>query len=203
MLVTDWLNDKVVLFSAATDSTPPAQIAAVGQSADYDPLEPDPDDPTWNADGHWQPGPPPLDPLVTWSAWGVAIKAGTVLQNPADSAPASASGRVAVVDNGNHRILVLNSKLQPLYDFGGHPSGPDAPAGSFEYPQGIAMDANGLFYIADTDNSRIQVFQENAQGTGAVFVRMFGSAIENGVFGAQPGDLDHPRALTFDVQGRL
>jgi sugar lactone lactonase YvrE len=191
MLVADW-NDRVVLFSAATASTPPMQLAAVGTSENHDPLDPTA-----------EPGPAPVSPLVFWGAWSIAVKPGTHLQNASDAA-----GRVAVVDNGNHRVVVLNSMLQPIYAFGGHIAGEtDDPAGSLEYPQGVAIDANGYFYVSDTDNSRVQVFREVEDVPGqprAEYVRMFGSAIDPlGAFGSSPGDISRPRGINFDPQGRL
>jgi len=213
VLVSDWWNDQLVLFAAPVGDAPPVKIAAVGESGDYDPLEPnqcDPlnpvplCDPDWYANNPWwHAGTPPLAPLVTWGAWGVAVKPGTHL-NPNAPPNAADTGRVALVDNGNHRVVVMNSRLEPLYAFGGHQSGQDDPAGSLEYPQGIAIDAAGRYYLADTDNNRVQVFEEDSVGgLHARFVRMFGSAIESGGFGSSPGDFARPRALAFDPQGRL
>lgn len=49
--------------------------------------------------------------------------------------------------------------------FGVHGSGP----GQFYAPQGMAADRNGNWYVADTDNNRIQIFSREG-----VFVRQFG-----------------------------
>jgi hypothetical protein len=84
----------------------------------------------------------------------------------------------------------------------------DDPLGTLEYPFGVAIDATGLIYVADTDNSRIQVFQEVLDGNNqpsAQFVRVFGSNFDpqSLVFGSSPGDLSRPYGLSFDSLGRL
>jgi hypothetical protein len=200
LLVADGFNDRIVLFSTTNAATAPTQLFATGVSGNYDPLDyyRDP------AQG-WHAGAPPLDPLVFWFPTGVAIKSGTVV-NPS-AATADPAGRVAVVDNGNHRIVVLNSKLVPIYAFGGNNGGTvDSPAGLMEYPWGVAIDAAGRYYVADSNNSRIQVFEETVDGQGnrrADVVRVFGSAHAGGVFGSTPGDLARPYGVNFDTRGRL
>ena len=37
--------------------------------------------------------------------------------------------------------------------------------GQFDEPVGISVDSNGLVYVADTWNQRIQVFQEDEAGS--------------------------------------
>jgi hypothetical protein len=199
LLVADWYNDRIVLFSAATDTAPAQMGDAFGVSGNYDPLDPDRD-----VTQGWHAGTPPVSPLVFWGPAGIAIKTGTVL-NPS-AATADPSGRVAVVDNSNHRVVVLDSKLDPIYAFGGHLDDLDSLTGSMEYPWGVAIDPAGLYYVADQNNNRIQVFREiiDSQGKlGAQFVRMFGSAHPNGVFGSTPGDIAKPTGVNFDSNGRL
>jgi DNA-binding beta-propeller fold protein YncE len=65
-------------------------------------------------------------------------------------------------------------------------------ASQFDHPYGIALDTNGLIYVADSWNNRIQVFQPS--GT---FVRQWGTS------GAAPGQLGWPWALAFDTNGLL
>jgi hypothetical protein len=36
-------------------------------------------------------------------------------------------------------------------------AGGDAP-GQFSFPRGVAVDPNGILYVLDTDNGRVQVF---------------------------------------------
>src|SRR4051794_14385531 len=101
LLVADALNDRIVLFAAAAPGStiPPPQIMTVGVRGDYDPLD------IWSPD--WQSGKPPLSPATFYFPTGVAIKAGTRLLDATDTA-----GRAAVVDNSNHRVVVLDAMLR-------------------------------------------------------------------------------------------
>ena len=195
LLVADAMNDRLVLFAAVTpgSSVPPAQLGAFGVRGNYDPLD------TYSSDRH--SGRPPLSPLTLYFPSGVAVKPGTRLLDPADAA-----GRVAVVDNSNHRIVVLDSMLAPMYDFGFHADNDlDSPPGSMEYPWDAAYDAGGRLYVTDADNSRVQVFRETLTGgqRGAQFVRLFGSRRDDaGNFGSEPGDIARPYGIKIDASGR-
>lgn len=186
IVVADAGNDRIVVFGAATVAGAPTQLAAAGVHGNYDPLDPDS-----------SPGDPPLSPLTLWFPTDVALKAGTRLLDPTDTA-----GRVAVVDDSNHRVVVLDALLTPLYAFGGMTQGPAATWGTMEYPWAAAFDASGAIYVADAENNRVQVFRETTDAQGgpqAQFVRTFGSE----AFGAAPGDVSRPSGLAFDPQGRL
>jgi uncharacterized protein (TIGR03663 family) len=64
--------------------------------------------------------------------------------------------------------------------------------GQFAEPRGLAADARGNLYVADTKNSRIQVFD----GTGQ-FVREFGSK------GPGDGQFNEPCGVAVDPQGEI
>jgi hypothetical protein len=64
--------------------------------------------------------------------------------------------------------------------------------GEFDDPQGIATDAAGNVYVADTGNNRIQKFT----ATGA-FVDHWGGA------GADPGEFNGPRGIATDPAGNV
>jgi DNA-binding beta-propeller fold protein YncE len=64
--------------------------------------------------------------------------------------------------------------------------------GQFAEPRGLASDTRGNLYVADTKNSRIQVFDGNGQ-----FVREFGSK------GPGEGQFNEPCGLTVDPQGEI
>ena len=61
---------------------------------------------------------------------------------------------VYIADGGNDCISVFTCDGNFLTSFGTRGSGP----GQFNWPQGIAVDGNGLVYVSDYLNDRIQVF---------------------------------------------
>ncbi len=87
------------------------------------------------------------------------------------------SGDVFVADSGNDRVVKLSpdgaSVLLSIgrLDHHGKPKAGSGP-GEFRNPRDVALDVNGDFYVADTGNRRIQVFD----GTGA-FLREFGQGV--------------------------
>jgi uncharacterized protein (TIGR03663 family) len=80
------------------------------------------------------------------------------------------------------------AELPPLKSWGGAGSG----GGEFLEPRGLAADARGTLYVADTKNSRIQVFD----GTGQ-FVRQFGGK------GSGPTEFNEPCGVAVDPLGEL
>ncbi|MEO8189172.1 MAG: flippase activity-associated protein Agl23 [Acidobacteriota bacterium] len=76
--------------------------------------------------------------------------------------------------------------VAPLKTWGAAGSGP----GELGEPRGIAVDRQGRLYVADTKNSRVQVF--DSDGT---FVRQFGSK------GAGPGEFNEPCGIAVDPDG--
>ena len=64
--------------------------------------------------------------------------------------------------------------------------------GQFAEPRGLAADARGNIYVADTKNNRIQIFDGNGQ-----FVREFGSK------GPGEGQLNEPCGLAVEPQGEV
>jgi uncharacterized protein (TIGR03663 family) len=78
--------------------------------------------------------------------------------------------------------------IPPAREWGVAGSGP----GQFAEPRGLAADARGNLYVADTKNSRIQVFDGNGQ-----FVREFGSK------GPGEGQFNEPCGLAAEPQGEV
>ncbi len=64
--------------------------------------------------------------------------------------------------------------------------------GKFKYPQGIAVDAKGDVWVADTGNGRVQEFKASGE-----FVRAFGKV------GAGNGEFKEPSGIAFDSEGDL
>ena len=62
---------------------------------------------------------------------------------------------VYVTDKDNHRISMFTSEGTFITSFGGK----GGRSGQFDMPHGIAVTKNGLVYICDFYNNRVQVFQ--------------------------------------------
>ena len=90
---------------------------------------------------------------------------------------------VYVVDSDANRIVKLSSKLKVLAQWGGYGIEP----GQFIQPQGIAVDAHGDIYVADTGNARIQKLAPD----GSVLAVWQGSTLRN------------PLAIKVDGQGSV
>ena len=64
------------------------------------------------------------------------------------------SGMVYVSEHDNHRISVFTTEGQFKASFGKRGAGP----GEFDCPCGVAVDINGVVYVCDINNKRVQVF---------------------------------------------
>src|SRR5262249_36829722 len=87
---------------------------------------------------------------------------------------------------GNGREAAAYDPPVPTWIWGSQ--GP--AAGQFEAPKGIACDAGGLVYVADTFNNRIEKF--TATGT---LIGMWGT------FGSGPGQFIDPPGIAIDGSG--
>ena len=66
------------------------------------------------------------------------------------------TGEIYVSDGyGNARIHIFSEEGKHLHSWGTPGAGP----GEFHVPHGIAIDEEGLVYVADRENSRIQIFK--------------------------------------------
>ena len=93
---------------------------------------------------------------------------GNTLPGPRDIAVAP-TGEIYVLEQGAlaiEQVVKLSSSGAQITQWGGHGSGP----GQFDLPDGIATDAAGQVYVADTGNHRIQVFSP-----GGGFVTQWGT----------------------------
>ncbi len=89
------------------------------------------------------------------------------------------------------RIQKFDSAGRFLIQFGG----PGSQIGEFLRPQSLAFDSNGLLWVADACNHRLQVFDVSERAPTVVAVL--------GKEGTQPGELRYPYSLAFDSQGNL
>jgi predicted membrane-bound mannosyltransferase/DNA-binding beta-propeller fold protein YncE len=125
-----------------------------------------------------------------------------------------ANGERVIADTGNHRIVVVDGNGQFVTAFGsfcelgrGAEGGCIDPDGSgplqlgdgqFNEPWGVAVDAQGNIFVADTWNGRIQVFSPTGE-----FLRKWGYFnTTNGELG-DANALFGPRGLAVDLDGNL
>ena len=59
-----------------------------------------------------------------------------------------------VTEWGNHRISMFTCEGKLISSFGTKGNGP----GQFNQPRGIAVDKNGVVYVSDSRNNRLQLF---------------------------------------------
>ncbi len=94
----------------------------------------------------------------------------------------SPAGELYITDGyGNARVHVFSSDGRLLFSWGEPGSGP----GQFHVPHGIAIDREGIVYVADRENSRIQLFTPK------------------GEFVSEWTDLARPSQVFIDTSGRF
>ena len=143
--------------------------------------------------------------VVKLSANGTSKTVAQNLNEPTDVA-VDAAGMLYVADTGSHRILKIDPDGNattvagtgvPGFDGDGGP----ATAASLFAPEGVAVDAAGQLYVADTGNHRVRVISprgiiRTAAGTGIA-----GAAGTGGpAAGAQ---LNQPSDVAVDASGAL
>ena len=113
---------------------------------------------------------------------------------PAGLALDEARSRIYIVDAGgvdspDHRVRALDLKTgKLLFEIGKRGDGP----GEFNLPRDAVVGADGLLYVVDGGNFRIQVF--DAEGK---FVKTFGA------IGRQSGQFSRPKEIAADKQGNI
>ena len=96
----------------------------------------------------------PSDTGATSMDFRTIFRAGPPFHYPTNLA-LSASGEMYVADGyGNARVHKFSPDGRLLFSWGTPGSGP----GQFNLPHGIAVDSQGIVYVADRENSRIQLF---------------------------------------------
>jgi len=114
-----------------------------------------------------------------YDPWGIAV---------------DADGYVYVADTWNHRVQKFTSDGEYVTMWGAHGVAETAAGaqGLFWGPRDVAVDRDGLVYVSDTGNKRIQVFA--ADGT---FVAQFGGK------GALDGQMDEPVGIAIAPDGTI
>lgn len=122
------------------------------------------------------------------------IGSGSGLSRPSGIAVDESGSRVYVVDTGTvtnqlHRVRVYDGKEgKHLFDIGKRGS----LNGEFNLPRDVVVGTDGLLYVVDGGNFRVQVFKPD--GT---FVRSFGEV------GRRGGQFSRPKEAAVDPDGNL
>src|SRR5581483_10087855 len=88
--------------------------------------------------------------------WGSFGSGNGLFNNPQGITVDPVTGNVWVLDSGNDRVQQFTSNGAFICAYG-LPNNPSGGNGHFNTPYGIASDASGNLYIADTGNGLIQV----------------------------------------------
>lgn len=119
---------------------------------------------------------------------------GQSFSRPSGIAVDAKGERIYVVDTGGvdtdkHRVRVLDAQTgQHLLDFGTRGTGP----GEFNLPRDVTIGNDGLLYVVDGGNFRVQIFQPDGS-----FVRTFGA------IGRQGGQFSRPKEAATDAEGNV
>ena len=147
---------------------------------------------------------------------GIALSPGTTLLGYHVPVPASDHHRIVVTDRNSCYVYIydagfnLKAQLPPAVPSaatqgacvtGDDPSHPPAP-GLFGSATGAAIDANDHIYIADYDNSRVQILDRNGNVLGTFGNPPDPSSLPPGAV-APPSSLQFPWAVLIDHAGRV
>ncbi len=117
------------------------------------------------------------------------------------------AGTLLVADTGNHRIRVIDAGTVTTLAGDGSAGFLDGAGGSaqFSSPRGIALDADGIVFVADTGNHRVRRIATDGQVS-----TLAGSGIPGhinspaiGLYPATACRFDQPVGITVDAAGRL
>jgi len=110
---------------------------------------------------------------------------------------------VYVVDSGNYRIVVLDSDLNYITDFGREGQGPS----DFKNPKDIAFDKKGNIVVADRGNNRIQILNKDFKYVSGFRIKDIASFSQSGVLTDSQGRIyinapsNKSLITVFDIEG--
>jgi DNA-binding beta-propeller fold protein YncE len=97
---------------------------------------------------------------------------------------------VYVLDNKTNTIQKFDSTGHFLIKWGGPSDDSNPENGKFNKPVGVAVDADGMVYVTDMDNHRVQKFTSDGE-----FVLTWG------IQGSGDGEFNQPHGITVDFHG--
>ncbi len=123
-----------------------------------------------------------------------SIGAGMLEARPSGIAADKTGKRIYVVETGTvdgdgHRVRVFDTVTgNHLQDIGKRGSGP----GELNLPRDVALSPDGLIYVVDGGNFRVQIFDQSGR-----YLKSFGTV------GRRGGQFSRPKELAFDADGRV
>ncbi len=133
------------------------------------------------------------------TSWQVIAGPGTAtntVNQPSAVAYDEPNDKLYIADTANNRILVVTaaSTASPITSvFASSTAG--AGLGQFIQPRGVAVDVNGIVYVADSGNNRIQM---NSSGMGTGW-----SVFSNATAGTTIGKMNQPRGIYIDSSNNV
>jgi Bacterial Ig-like domain (group 3)/NHL repeat len=116
-----------------------------------------------------------------------------------------ANGNIYIADSNNHRIrVVANGNINTFAGNGtaGYSGDGGAATGASLYtPRGVAVDTNGVVYIADTNNHVVRKVSAGTISTIAGNAQQQGFYGDNGTAGS--AGLDTPTGVAVDATGKV
>jgi tripartite motif-containing protein 71 len=198
LLVSDTVDDRIEAFSPGSDTYTEQWTATAGHSAGFDApagIGIDARGSVYVADeGNarlvrlWGEG------SYLGEIGGPADLGGAELAGAGAVAVSPATDQTYVADADHNRVLVYGPEgsLQQRWGAGGGDGAAGAEPGQFDHPEGLAVDAAGDVYVADTGNDR--VVELSASG---------GVLAEWGSQGTGDGRFRSPTGLAVDAAGNV
>ena len=140
---------------------------------------------------------------TAWGSGGSIGASGTdpdEFNSPEKIAVDTSSGKLYVADAGNNRIVRYNldGTLDAAWGSGGTIGSLGSSVNEFNQPCGVAVDASGGLFVADTHNNRIKKYT-----SGGSLDVSWGSNGIIGSYGDGANQFRDPMAIAVDADGNL